>query len=132
MVLEFVIIPLTDECENNAYVLENRLKSACYNSLNIDFDKNYDQSLSARVGKYKNMGKDLIVVDDNYDENDEINVRYSNSLSRSETMNTSDFIDSIVSLESNDDESEEKKREKDNDENDEDADDKNDGYCNVM
>jgi len=130
MVLEFVIIPLTDEYEKDAYVFENRLKSACYNSLNIDFDKNYDKSLSARVGKYRNMGKDLIIIDDNYDENDEINVRYSNSLSRSESMNTSDFIDSIVSLEGNDDEPEEEKKAEDK--KDDEDDDKNDGYCNVM
>jgi hypothetical protein len=132
MALEFVIIPLTDEYEKDAYVFENRLKSACYNSLNIEFDKNYEQSLSARVGKYRNMGKDLIIVDNNYDENDEINVRYSNSLSRSESMNTSDFIDSIVSLEGNDDEPEEKKREQDDNDKKEKDDDNYDGYCNIM
>jgi len=131
MVLEFVIIPTTDEYEKDAYTFENRLKSACYNSLDIQFDKNYDQTLIIRVGKYRNMGKDLIVVDDNYEENDEINVRYSNSLSRSESMNVSDFIDSIVSLESNDDpepDSEKKEEDKKNDEDN----DKNDGYCSVM
>jgi len=126
-----VIIPLKDDNESSAYDFENKLKSACNSSLFIQFDKNYDQSLTARVGKFRNMGKDLIVVDENYDKNGEIAVRYSNSLSRSEAMDASDFIDSIVSLEEADDEI--KGAEKTTTDKKEEDEDKNDsGYCNVM
>jgi hypothetical protein len=44
MVLRFVIIPLNEQYEADAYNFENKLKTACYNNLNIDFDKNYDQT----------------------------------------------------------------------------------------
>ena len=131
MTLNFVIIPQSDKYESDAYDFENKMKSACYNSLNIEFDTNYSESLTARVAKYKNMDKDIIVVGKNY-ESGQIDVRFSSSVFRTEPIDTADFIELIVSLEDtkNDEDIDDKNEEQNTSKEEDDK--KDSGFCVIM
>ena len=122
MSLEFVIIPSKKTYEDNADDVEAMMRHNIKQSMVIDFDKSYDDSLNSRINKWRRKEYDIIIVDEEYSETNYIKVKFNDKGARMETMTLLDFIDLVSSFE---DEDEDKKDEKSYDEN-------QDGGCIIM
>ena len=110
MALEFVIIPYNQDYERDAHALADDLEYKIYKQIYIDFDTNYDSSLSSRIAKYMKEDKDIIIINESYIEINKIIIRFSEKGSRNRTMSVYEFIDLINSFDYN--EKEEKEEEK--------------------
>jgi hypothetical protein len=102
MSLEFVIIPLTQEHEINAYDIIKKIKQTYKNHIEIEIDNNYKSSLNSRIVNNKRNEKDIITVDHDYLETNSFVIRFSEKGSRPISMHIDDFIELISSLDDND------------------------------
>ncbi len=116
MVLEFVIIPYSNSCQDGAEDIAAMMQHNIKHSIVIDFDKDCDESLSSRINKWKKKEYNIITVDEEYAENSYIKVRFYDKGSKAEKMTLLDFIDLVVSFEdedTNEDTNENKKTDND-------------------
>jgi hypothetical protein len=99
MSLEFVIVPLAETYESDAYNIMNLIKQDVSKEIDIEIDTNYNTSLNSRLGKYRRQDKDIITVNNDYSETKSIVIRFSGKGSKPTCMYLQDFIDLISSLE---------------------------------
>jgi hypothetical protein len=99
MSLEFVIVPLAETYESDAYNIMNLIKQDVSKEIDIEIDTNYNTSLNSRLGKYRRQDKDIITVNNEYNESKSIVIRFSGKGSKPTCMYLQDFIDLISSLE---------------------------------
>jgi hypothetical protein len=102
MVLEFVIVPYATKYEDYANDIEAMMRHNINAGIVVDFDKNYDESLSSRINKWKKKEYHIITVDEEYAENSYIKVRFYDKGSKTEKMTLLDFIDLVSSFEDDD------------------------------
>ena len=106
MSLEFVIIPSKKNHEDGADDIVAMMRHNIKHIMNIEFDKNYDDSLNSRINKWKRKDFHVITVDEEYAENSYIKVRFYDKGSKPEKMTLLDFIDIVSSFEDDDDKKE--------------------------
>jgi hypothetical protein len=124
MSIEFAIIPVVQQFEEQAYVIKNKIQSAVKLNTSIEVDTEYSSPLTSRISIWKKKEYDIITIDQDFIENNSIVVRFSDKGSRPKTMELEEFIDLVVSFE--DDEDPQPKDESTNDDN-------NDvGGCTIM
>ena len=111
MSLEFVIVPLAETYESDAYDIMNLIKQDVSKEIEIEIDTNYNTSLNSRLGKYKKQDKDIITVNNDYLETKSIVIRFSGKGSKPTCMYLQDFIDLISSFEYDNSDDEENKTE---------------------
>ena len=99
MSLEFVIVPLAEIYESDAYDIMHLIKKDVSKEVDIEIDTNYNTSLNSRLGKYRRQDKDIITVNNDYLESKSIVIRFSGKGSKPTCMYLQDFIDLISSLE---------------------------------
>jgi hypothetical protein len=99
MSLEFVIIPLTNTMESNAYDIKNKLISSINHAIHIEIDQNYSFPISSRISKWKKNEFDIITIDHEFTETNTIVVRFSDKNSRPKAMSLEEFIDLVDTLE---------------------------------
>ena len=111
MSLEFVIVPLAETYESDAYDIMNLIIQDVSKEIDIEIDTNYNTSLNSRLGKYKKQDKDIITVNNDYLETKSIVIRFSGKGSKPTCMYLQDFIDLISSFEYDNSDDEENKTE---------------------
>jgi threonyl-tRNA synthetase len=102
MSLEFVIIPISEQFEKNAYDIKSKLITTVNISVTVEIDLDYDVSLNKKIMKWKRKNYDIIIVDHEFIESNRIIMRFADFRSRPKTMELDEFIDLVASFEHND------------------------------
>ena len=102
MSLEFVIIPISEQFEKNAYDIKSKLITTVNISVTVEIDLDYDVSLNNKIMKWKKKDYDIIIIDHEFIESNRVIIRFSDFRSRPKTMELDEFIDLVASFEHND------------------------------
>jgi len=100
---EIVIIPISIIHECNAYNILNKLKDCVKNTFDIQIDINYSSPLTSRVGKYRKQNKDIIKIDDDYNETNSIIIHFAGKGNKPTSMPIQELIELISTLENDSD-----------------------------
>jgi hypothetical protein len=111
MSLEFVIIPSKQSYEDHADDVKAMMRHNIKQSMIIDFDKSYDDSLNSRINKWRRKEYDIIIVDEEYPDTNCIKVKFNDKGTRIETMTLLNFIDLVSSFENNEEQEQEEEEE---------------------
>ena len=99
MSLKFAIIPINSSFTNVAYDIKSKIKNIVEE---VYIDTNYDLSFTSRIQKRKKDNFNIITIDEDYNENKSIVVKYCEKGSRSHSYEVDEFIDLISSFEHED------------------------------
>ena len=128
MSLKFAIIPINSSFTNVAYDIKSKIKNIVEE---VYIDTNYDLSFTSRIQKRKKDNFNIITIDEDYNENKSIVVKYCEKGSRSHSYEVDEFIDLISSFDNEDtDDNDAEGREDKNKDTDEDTNNNND--CIIM
>jgi len=105
--LRFVVIPTKNTYEEYSEEIVSKIKNV--NNCSADLDRNYSETLNARVNKYKKNNKNVITIGLSEVEHDTIMIHFNGA--RPKTMECEEFIALLESYdedeeEGDDDESE--------------------------
>ena len=127
MSLKFAIIPINSSFTNVAYDIKSKIKNIVEE---VYIDTNYDLSFTSRIQKRKKDNFNIITIDEDYNENKSIVVKYCEKGSRSHSYEVDEFIDLISSFDNEDtDDNDVEGREDKNKDTDEDT---NNNDCVIM
>jgi len=109
MSLEIVLIPLSVINEPSAHELFNKIKSCVKKEINLIIDTSYFASLKTRISKHRRKNKDIVIIDNFYDKNQTITLRFSGVANNPTQLPVEELIELITTLEDEEEEEEEEK-----------------------
>jgi len=115
MVLDFVIIPVCEDCL--PYV-ENIIKNinSIDSSIKVFVDTNYRTSVTSKINKYKKTDKDIIIINSQHSQNNTIKFYLFDNEWQEEVLSLEDFFELLqTKYDENADEEETTNEDYDND-----------------
>lgn len=115
MVLDFVIIPVCEDCL--PYV-ENIIKNinSIDSSIKVFVDTNYRTSVTSKINKYKKTDKDIIIINSQHSQNNTIKFYLFDNEWQEEVLSLEDFFELLqTKYDENADEEETANEDYDND-----------------
>lgn len=101
MALDFVILLDSKELESEAYEIENKIKSVCSKDIFVEVITDCSSSLYSNIVKFKEQQRHIIVVDNDYIENNKVSIRFFDENSKASFVTLEQLLVLIVSLETN-------------------------------
>uniref|UniRef100_A0A6C0KNG0 Uncharacterized protein n=1 Tax=viral metagenome TaxID=1070528 RepID=A0A6C0KNG0_9ZZZZ len=100
MTIQFVIIPSSQNFQKDAMIVKYKIES----SIQVDslIDNEFDKNIQARINKWKSQNYDIILINDNYNESNNICFSFCEKGSRFKNMQLQEFIDIVESYENDD------------------------------
>ena len=124
MSIEFIIIPVTQELEEYAIKIKDKLTLNIRNQTDFQIDTYFNENINSRINKWKKDDYDIIIINQDCIETNSIIVRFSDKGSRLKNMELDDFIELVNSFEDPDQNTD--------DSNKNDSDDNDDSNCIIM
>ena len=97
-ILKFIVIPTKNTYEEYSEEIVSKIKEV--NNCNAELDRNYNETLNARVNKYKKNNKNVITIGLSEVEHDTIMIHFNGA--RPKTMECDEFIALLESYDDDD------------------------------
>jgi methyl-accepting chemotaxis protein len=98
MILDFIVIPIIFNYEKYAFKVKSELKKITNKQINVEVDTEYSQLFRARINKWKKLDFNIVTLDEDFNEDLEIVIRFYGKGLGPNIMHLQDFIDLVNSF----------------------------------